>query len=157
MKRKIILPTMLALSILTIGILATNVTAQQVSYPPMVAKIANRFNLNVSDVQQVFDEDREERRADMFARFSERLDGLVSSGELTSTQKDAILDKHEEMQNKMDELKDLSFEERKTKMHEIHDEFHAWLKEQGIDQLAIGGRGEFKRGPGMGYKMGISQ
>ncbi|EKE14601.1 MAG: hypothetical protein ACD_12C00399G0002, partial [uncultured bacterium] len=81
---------MLALSILVVGILATNsVTAANTNYPPIVTKIAQKFNLNVSDVQTVFDDDRDERRAEMFARFSDKLDELVSSGEITASQKEA--------------------------------------------------------------------
>ena len=157
-RRKVILPTMLALSILVVGILATNVTAANSNYPPIVTKIAQKFNLNISDVQEVFDDERDERRAEMFARFSERLDELVSSGEITSSQKGAILDKHEEMQNKMDELRNLSPEERRDKMQSIHEEFRSWLKDQGFENLAIGPFGHgFKRGFGMGHMMGESQ
>jgi len=47
-RRKVILPTMLALSILVVGILATNVTAANSNYPPIVTKIAQKFNLMMS-------------------------------------------------------------------------------------------------------------
>ena len=61
MKKKIFLPSILALSVLTISILATNVFAQDTNfYPPIVQKIADKFDLNISDVQKVFDEEADE-------------------------------------------------------------------------------------------------
>jgi len=156
-RKKIIFPAVLALAILVVGILATNVSAQDVSnYPPLVQKIAERFNLNVSEVEEVFDEDRDARRADRYAHFAEGLNDLVSEGKLTGSQKEAILDKHEEMQDKMEELKSFPVEERKTKMQEIREEFKNWTEQEGIDLSLIGqfGRG-FKQGFKAGYRMGV--
>ena len=147
-RKRIILPTMLALSILVIGVLATNVRADEVNnYPPIVAKIAERFNLNVTDVQSVFDEERDERRAEMYARFSEYLDELVSSGKITVNQKDTILAKHEELQNQIDELRSLPAEQRREKMKSLHDDFKNWLNDQGLQNLNIGSFGH-------GFRMG---
>lgn len=157
MKNKIILPTVFALSVLVIGILATSNAKAQQNYPTIVTKLAQRFNLKIEDVEEVFDEERDERRAEMFARFSERLDELVSQGKITSAQKETILDKHEEMRDKMDELSGLSLEERRDKMREIHDEFKSWLNQQDLDSLGIGSFGQgFKKGIGMGRMMGAS-
>jgi len=157
MKKRIFLPTVFALSILVIGILSSNSVSAQQNYPSVVTKIAQRFNLKVGDVQEVFDEERDARRAEMFARFSERLDELVSLGEITASQKEAILDKHEEMQEKMDELMGLSYDERKEKMRSIREEFTNWLKSEGLENLVIGRLHGFGKGFGMGYMMGESQ
>jgi len=139
MKKKIILPTILALSVLVVGILATGVSAQDASnYPPIVQKISDKFNLNVSDVQQVFDEEADEKRAERFAFFADRLDDLVSQGKLTEAQKEAVLDKHEEMQDKIVELKNLPVAERKEKMRQIHEDFKTWAEGQEIDLPLIG-------------------
>jgi hypothetical protein len=154
MKKKIILPAVLALSVLVIGILTTNVAAQEAGfYSPIVEKIAERFNLNVSEVQEVFDE----RRAEMYARFADRLDEMVSEGKLTESQKEAILEKHEEMYDAMDDLRSLSPAERPERMREMHEEFRSWLEEQGIDTTLIGGfgKGSFRRGFKKGYGMGL--
>jgi hypothetical protein len=158
MKKKIILPTILALSVLVVGILASGVSAQDTSnYPPIVQKISDKFNLNVSDVQQVFDEEADEKRAERFAFFADRLDELVSEGKLTEAQKESILDKHEEMQDKMEGLKDLSPEERKDKMRELHDEFKSWAEQEGIDLPLIGPFGKgFMSGFHKGYMMGAN-
>lgn len=159
MKKRIILPTVLAVSILFIGILAaTKVSAEDSSYyPPIVQKIAEHFNLNVGDVQKVFDEERDERRADKYAFFAERLNDLVSEGKLTEAQKEAILDKHEEMQDKNEEWRNLSFEERKNKMQETREEFKEWAEEQGINLPLLGPFGKgFVKGFYRGYMMGTN-
>ena len=138
-KHKIFLPVFLALAIFTVAILATKVKAQEaVNYPPIVQKIADKFNLNVSEVAGVFDEERDERRAEMFAYFAEHLNDLVAEGKLTEEQKEAVLDKHEELQSSMEGLGGLSREERKAKMLEVHNSFKSWAEEQGIDLSSIG-------------------
>jgi len=140
MRKKIILPTFLALSVLVVGMLAVaNVSAQELSdYPPVVQKIAERFNLNIDDVEKIFDEERDEKRADMYAEFAERLNDYVSKGKLTEVQKEAILDKHEEMQNQIETIDDLDFGERQGKIQAIHEEFRTWIKDQGIDLPLLG-------------------
>ncbi len=52
------------------------------------------------------------------------------------------MDEHEEMQDKMEELRNLSMGERREKMQEIHEDFKNWLKEQEIDETIIGGFGK---------------
>lgn len=133
--KKYIIPTMFVLGIIMVGLISTSsVFAQEEGRDstPLAQKIAAKFNLNVSDVQAVFDEDRAEHKADMYAKLVERLDSMVSDGKITSDQKEAILKKHEEIENKMLELKNLSPEERKTQMDQYRSELESWAKEQGI-------------------------
>lgn len=157
---KVIIPGFITLTVLTIGLLATNVRADDSNYyPPIVQKLAEKFNLDVSQVEDVFDEDRDERRADMYAHFAERLNDSVTDGSITEEQKNAILAKHEEIQNQMEELSGLEPEERRTKMQEIHDEFQSWAESEGIDLALIGPMGGFgphgmKGGFGEGFHHG---
>lgn len=156
MKKKVIFPTMLALAILTIGILATNVSAQNSQYPPVVQKIAQKFNLDVSEVQKVFDEDRDARRAEMYASFSDRLDELVLAGKITSSQKEVILEKHEQMRDKMEALRDLSPDERREKKLSIHTDYKNWLSSQGLSAELVQHLG-YRNGFRAGYKMWADQ
>jgi aryl-alcohol dehydrogenase-like predicted oxidoreductase len=159
MNKKIILPTAFVLGVIMIGLLSVSyVSAQDSSdYPPIVQMLAEKFNLNESDVQAVFDEEREDHHAQMQASWSERLDDLVNEGKITSDQKQAIMDKHEEMHNKMLEIQSLEPEERHEKMRQIHDEFKTWAEEQGIDLPLLGPMGGgLKRGFHKGYMMGAN-
>jgi len=155
-KRVIIFPAILAISVLAIGILATNIKAQEFSsYPPLVQKIAEKFNLNIDEVEQIFDEEHDERRADAYARFAERLNDLVSEGKLTEGQKDALLQEHEEMHNKMEEFINLSPDERKEKIREAREEMRIWMEQEGLDLSHFGPmKYGFKHGFGKGYKFG---
>lgn len=136
---RIFLPAFLALAILVVGILASNAQAQEVNqYPPVVQKIADKFNLNVTEVQQVFDEERDVRRADRYAHFAERLNDFVAEGQLTEEQKEAILERHESMQDEMESLKNLSPEERRERMQALHEENRKWAEENGINTENFG-------------------
>ncbi|KKQ42035.1 MAG: hypothetical protein US60_C0025G0005 [Microgenomates group bacterium GW2011_GWC1_37_8] len=149
--KRYLIPTTAMLGLIFIGLLSVSYVSAQDSgnYPSIVAKIAEKFNLNEADVQAVFDEEREAHYADMQARWSERLDDLVNDGKITAEQKQAILDKHEEMQNKMEELRDLEPKARREKMQTMHEEFKAWAEGEGIDLPLIGPVGS---GHGHGFK-----
>lgn len=133
--RKILVSTMAIIGVILVGLLSVSYASAQDSggYSPIVQKLAERFNLNEADVQAVFDDEREEHYADMQARWTERLDDLVNEGKITSGQKQAILDKYQEMHDKMQELKDLTQEERKQKTRELQEDFRVWAKQEGLD------------------------
>jgi membrane-associated HD superfamily phosphohydrolase len=92
----------------------------------LVSKIAQKFNLNKSDVQAVFDENKTERDAERQAEMSDQLQQAVDDGDITAEQKTLI-------ENKLKELQSA----RQTE----HDALDAWVKEQGIDveYLMMGG------------------
>jgi len=135
MKKRIILPALLLSGALAVGSLGfARAYAQENSeYPPIVLKLAEKFGLNASEVQDVFKEVHDEHEADREARFSEHLNDLVSDGKLTESQKQMILDKHEEMEAKMDEFKDLEPEQRREKMQQYHEELKIWATENGVE------------------------
>lgn len=152
MNKKLILPTTLVLGLIVFSLMSvTYASAQSVTGRGLnnrnnvIQKIAERFNLNESDVEAVFEEERQERFAEMQALWIEKLDDLVNDGKITSDQKQAILDKHEEMHNKMIGLQDLTPEERKEKMQELREEIKAWADEQGIDLSFVGPMGFGKK------------
>lgn len=85
----------------------------------------------------------------MLANFEDRLSKLVEDGKINEEQKQKIMDKHEEMQAKMDEWKDLSPEDRQEKMKAFHEEMKTWAQENGIDfpfMVFKDGEGGFGRG-----------
>ena len=101
------------LAVGAIGILPAS--AQEApDYPPIIQKLADRFGLNVEEVQDVFEEERAEHHAQMLDSFEDRLSQAVTDGKITEEQKQKILDKHEAMQAYREELK-------------------TWAEEQGIE------------------------
>lgn len=135
MKHKIILPAILLSGALAVGTLGiTQTYAQEINkYTPIVQRLAQRFGLKEEDVQSVFDEVHQERRAEMEARFLERLDQLVAEGKITQDQKQKLLDKQEELELKMEEYKNLEPTDRREKMKEFHQEMKKWADENDIE------------------------
>jgi len=101
--------------------------------------IAQKFNLNQSEVEDVMDEYHQQniglREQEMLANFDERLDQALAEGKITESQMYAILEKHEEMHDRIVDLRDQDLD--RDELHElkadIHDEMEAWADEQGID------------------------
>ncbi len=124
----------------------------------IVDKIASRFNLNPSDVQQVFDEAHQERESAMKQKVSEHLQSKVDDGTITNEQKSAIEAKLVEMDAKRDTLRDqeLSPKERRDAMRSLHEELKTWADSQGIDLQSLlpsGGKGHGRHGMGHGGDM----
>jgi polyhydroxyalkanoate synthesis regulator phasin len=136
MKSKKILVVAMALSAAMVaGILGTGLikAEERNDYPSLVQKLVERFNLNADEVQEVFDEVREEKHQETEIRFEERLNQAIEEGKISQEQKELILAKREEMRQKQEEMKDLSFEERQAAMEKHREEMESWAEENGID------------------------
>jgi len=109
----------------------------------IVDRLVARFNLNQDEVKGVFDEEQQARQEKMQAEMESRLDEAVKDGVITAEQKEALLKKQTEWQEKEKQLR-----EEKQK----------WMEESGIDfeKLAqyrvglggFGGPGGMRGGPG---------
>src|SRR4051812_10842071 len=95
-------------AIALIGATALGVTAAQAAsddtnpQSPLVQKIADKFHLDKTKVQAVFDEDRQSHQATMEAKYEERLAQAVTDGKLTADQKTKVLAEHKQLQSEMD-------------------------------------------------------
>jgi hypothetical protein len=140
MNKLLVIPTLGLAGLIFAGVGVNAVKAgDETTYPPIVQKLIDRFNLNEDEVKDVFDEAREERRQIWEQNREQRLDQAVEDGVITAEQKQALLEKYAEMQ---------------TEKQQHKEEMHEWFEEQGIDHEALmqyggfGGKG-FKHG-GMG-------
>lgn len=147
MKNKIIL----TLFILTLAGLmvfgAANANAQDLKgpYQSIIQKLVQKFGLKESDVQTVFNEARQERQSQMQAKFEERLNQLVKDGKITEAQKQAILAKHKELQEKKQQevqsWQNMTPEQRRQAKEVQKQELESWAKQNGIDlKYFFGGR-----------------
>lgn len=135
------------------GAAATRTKAAETAAAPpfssLVDKIATKFNLNKSDVQAVFDQDRTERHAEMQRRNEEELAQAVTDGKITAAQKELILAKQKEITAKMEENHAITDEtQRRAAMEQLHADLTQWAADNNIDAhwLRFGGG----RGKGMG-------
>ncbi|OGD86998.1 hypothetical protein A2164_04195 [Candidatus Curtissbacteria bacterium RBG_13_35_7] len=125
------------------------------NYPPIIQKLVERFNLNQDEVVEVFQEAREERHQMMQEKIEERLNQAVTDGKITEEQKQAILAKKAEMQNKRAEFANLPREERWQAMNNFREEMRTWAQENNFDLKEIfgfGHKGMDGKHFGMGYE-----
>lgn len=155
MNQKVLL-SVLGAALISIGAFgAVKAYAEDITSPTpsIVTRIAERFNLNVDEVKSVFEEEHDARREDMKAKLEDRLNQLVEDGELTTEKKQLILDKMSEMEanrvQMMEEMKDLTPEERRTTMNAHHEELKSWADENGIDLKYLRFTHKFHDGHGM--------
>lgn len=101
----------------------------------LVQAIAQKFNLDQSQVQSVFDQHKAERHKEMKQKAEDRLNQAVKDGKITEEQKTKILEKLAELkaQHDSEEFKKMTRAEKKAAMQKAHDELQTWATEQGID------------------------
>jgi hypothetical protein len=102
----------------------------------LVEKIATRFHLSQSDVQEVFD-DYENTREEQFKQdFSDRLQTLVDDGTITAEQKTLIEDKLQQLLDERDsnrnKFENLTRKERRDLIIKKRAELKQWAKDNGI-------------------------
>jgi len=142
-------------SLATVSSAAAETTADSTNGPVsgLIDKIASTFRIDKTELQTLFDEDREAREAARETQQAERIQALVDDGTITAVQKTAIEAKMKEMKAERESTKtamhDLSDDERKAKMDERRSELEVWTKGQGLDLSELRGiLGGGSGGPG---------
>jgi RNA processing factor Prp31 len=137
---KVALTLITSLALLSIGGVAcvgelnaqTNEDAGD-EYPLLVERFAEKFDLDREEVMDFLDELKDERKTDAQERFEERLDELVEDEKITEDQKEAILDKKEEMQTFKEELEDMTISEAREAIKDMHEELKDWAEDNDLD------------------------
>lgn len=78
--------------------------------------------MNRDDVVSVFEQARQEHQQQRQARLEENLNKAVSDGVITEVQKQALIQKHEEV---------------KTQRGQAREEMHTWMEQNGVDPLKL--------------------
>lgn len=129
--------------------------AQEGGDTTFVQKLAQKLGVSEDKVKIAVDEIHTERHAQMQVRLEDRLTEAVANGELTEAQKEAILAKvaelHANREAEMEQLQNMSPEERRTAMEAKRTELQTWADQNGIDpkylpvlKVKVGGPGHFK-------------
>lgn len=130
---------------------ADNVT----NLPPLLQRVVEKFSLNRDEVQSVVDGYRTERQAERKQDVEKRLLQAVADGKITEEQKNTILEKMTSWQAQMGTMRDLTAEERKTKMEEHRTEMKNLEDSIGVNLRDVIGNGMGKRlGIGLGEGLG---
>lgn len=127
MKKKVLLSILAAGTVIAAATMSVNsVRADDETYRPLVQRIAEKFNLDESEVEAVFVAVRDERMQEMHDRHQERLQDAINDGVITEDQMNAILAKEEELH-----------QERIENRGENREAMEAWFTENGIDHDAL--------------------
>jgi hypothetical protein len=130
---KLIIPVA-ALAVVVAGTYGiTQAKADSSTGDPLVQKIADTFHLDKSKVQAVLDQNHADRQKQMEANYEDRLTQAVKDGQLTQTQKDAVLAEHNQLKTEMDAARSSSETDRHSKMEQIRTEAENWAKQNNID------------------------
>lgn len=135
--KKILLPV-LAVGIMGAGLMSVSQVQAQAntnSFSSLVETLANKFNLDKSQVQSVFDEHKVQMQQEHQQKMENRLTQAVKEGKLTDAQKQAVLNKLAEFKKTFnaDAFKNMTPQQKKEAMQKQHNELKEWAQSQGID------------------------
>jgi hypothetical protein len=132
--------------------LASNTTRRD----ELITRIAGKFHLNKSDVQDVFDAFRTERQGARETKYEAYLTGLVTKGTITEAQKSLLIAKRKEVLAKFADERNtrqsLTPEQRKARRKEVVNDLKSWSEQNHIDLKYLfhaGGNKMFR----LGYRM----
>lgn len=159
-KTKIIVALAIIIGITAAGVgvmqAATNNNGRPNFMSNIVNAIAQKFNLNPTDVQQVVDEQQAQQKAQMDVQrqqsFTDRINKAVTDGKLTQDQANKILAEKASVDSQIAALKGKTGDDLKNAMKQIMDSEKQWATDNNIPQQYLmfgfgGGRGGFG-GPG---------
>ncbi len=108
------------------------------TFPGLAQTIANKFNLNQSDVQTLINayaQQQQQKRLQNLEQIQQkRLDNLVSQGKITSTQETAIINELNALRSQYgpSALKNLTQQQRRQALQARKNALTQWANSQGI-------------------------
>ncbi len=121
--KKYIAPSVVLTLILIASVYGTTrALAEDVTYPRIVTKLAQKFGLKESEVNEVFEQDRLEMWEDQKKMQVETLSDAVSDGVITEEQKSKLIEKLNNWQA-----------EKSAQRADHREEMRDWFTENGID------------------------
>ncbi|MBU6389637.1 hypothetical protein KGQ71_03940 [Patescibacteria group bacterium] len=149
-RNKLIVASLALVSVTLTGTAATSRalaqgTSQSGGSGTLVAMIAQKFHLNQSDVQAVFDQYQQQRQADRQQNFNDKLNQAIRTGQLTNTQKDLIVAKEQEVKTQLTQIRSMpAANDRKNAMHQLQSDLKSWAHQNNIGAQWL----RFLSGPG---------
>jgi predicted phage gp36 major capsid-like protein len=125
----------------------------------LVSAIAQKFNLNASDVQKVFDDQRAQMHNQMEQKYTDMINKAVTQGKLTQDQASKILAKKADLETQREafraNMEGKTKAERQAEMKVQKDSLDQWAKDNNIPVnylMMFGGPKGPKGGYGFGHK-----
>lgn len=156
MNKKIIIPMLIAVSVIAIAAGATQASAYFFgSNNDMTKTLAQKLGVSEDKVKEAFDSMHKEQEAKHKSELESRLSQAVANGKINDSQKKAILERFDAMHEKMypEKFKNLTDTQRKTEFEKRKSEQENWAKENNIDQSTLQELMGFGKKGGMGFGM----
>lgn len=147
----------IAITIVTAGAATVSAATTNMNSPMdnLVTAIATKFNLNASDVQKVFDEQKIQmqtlHKQEFHQKSAQKLEQAVTNKKLTQDQANKITAKRIEINNQIKSLEGKTAEERGAVMKLIMDSLKQWATVNNIPTQYI------MMSEGMGMRKGHDQ
>ncbi|MDD5076901.1 MAG: hypothetical protein PHS18_07405 [Sphaerochaetaceae bacterium] len=122
------------LSLASIGSVYANSISGQENRPieSVINTIAEKFNLDVNDVQQVFEEHRATVRTEKQKMFEEKISQAVVDEKISQEQANMIIEKKSELQAERQNLQNGTPEENRELAKKHMEELKQWAEENNI-------------------------
>jgi hypothetical protein len=135
MRKNLIVPTMLIIALLATGVFTPQAVFAQEdpAYRPLIQRLADEFGLREEEVEQVIDEVRQERQEHLYQQWIDRLNTAVVLGKLTQEQMDALVSKQKDVIRQMNELQEMTPQDRHEALNAIQKEFEQWADNHHIN------------------------
>ncbi len=128
------------LSLGTTGIASAHSGATQQSQDTLSARIAVKFNLSQTDVQNIIDQYRSDHKAEFGAKRAEKLQRAVADGKITQVQADYITNAWKEIDTLVDQAKSSDSENNSEVWKQVKqkvEDLRTWAKDQGISSRYV--------------------
>ncbi|MFA6189938.1 MAG: hypothetical protein WC711_00260 [Candidatus Staskawiczbacteria bacterium] len=149
--------TLATLGIIAVGTVSAATTTQNSPMSNLVSAIAQRFNLNSSDVQKVFDDQQIQMHSQMVQKNTDKVNEAVANGKITQDQANKILAKRAELEAQRvafrASLEGKTKTEIQTAMKAHRDTLLQWAKDNNIPEQYLMMFGGLK-GAGGGFGFG---
>lgn len=120
------------------GLFASSAFAQDSTANNIVADIANKFHVKQSDVKAVFEQHKQEMDATRQQKVADRLSKAVADGKITAAQKELIIAKLKQVEQKLTDIQKLTdVTARKTAMDQLTSGLKTWADQNGIDSKFV--------------------
>ncbi len=114
------------------AVAATSPSTNNSSYPPIVQKIADTFHLNPSDVNNVFQQQKQMNQDQRKQKLNDYLEQKVKDGTITEDQKNKIETKLDELHQ---QLKSENKDQRHQDRQDLRSQLEQWAKNNGINNI----------------------
>lgn len=142
MKKKLLIPGIAVFVLLGIGIMSLSAVyakgIEQGTYAPFVERLSQKFEVNPAEVEDVLQDLQDEKSAEKYAFWSEKLDEAVHYGKITNAQKEAIVDKAFDVEEKILAIGELPEAEQKQELENLYQELVYWAQDRGISVKQFG-------------------